>query len=144
MTDVFAPAAARAKIAIEAKGRLVELVKLNETPANAARPWEGSSSSSAEPHVSKKGATIPVKMVFVPASGSGFGRMLSNNGTLKIAYSQVGLLAADSIPARFEPEDVRLASKVIDGDRVWAIVTRGELKPATKSVLFVLGLEASA
>lgn len=135
----FVKAAATAKRLIEASGRTVELFKLNRTPANSAQPWRGNTN---QPHDSKGGANIRLTMAFVPASGSGFGKLIQENGgSLAVAFDQVGLVASDSLPAGFTPEDLEQADKVRDGSDVWRIVTRGHLRPATKSLLFVFGLK---
>lgn len=132
--------AADAKESIEADGRLVQLFKLNREPDDATKPWRGTAN---QPHPSKGGAEIPVKMVFVPASGSGFGKLLQTEpGSLAIAYTEVGMLATDSIPTPFTFDDVEKCDKVRDGDRVWSVVTRGHLKPGEVSIMFVLGLRA--
>lgn len=137
MTD-FVKAAATAKRLVEANGRAVTLFLSNRTPDDPSKPWRGSSS---QPHPSKDGAQIPVTMAFVPASGSGFGKMIQDTGgSLVVAFDQVGLLASDSIPARFAPKDVEECDRVRDGDDIWKVITRGHLRPATKSLLFVLGL----
>lgn len=135
----FTRAAATARRLIEANGRLVQLFKYNRTPDDTAKPWRGQSST---PHPSKEGGQIPATVAFLPASGSGMGKLIQDNGgSLAVAFDQVGLLASDSIPSPYTPEDVEQADAVRDGDDVWKIVTRGHLRPATKSILFVLGLK---
>jgi len=135
----FTKAAATAKRLVEANGRRVVLVKSNRTPAASAQPWRG---STEQPHESKGGAQTPVIMAFVPATGGGFGKLVADaGGSLAVAFDQVGLLASDSLPTGFSTSDVEEADRVVDGDDVWKVITRGHLKPASKSVLFVLGLK---
>ena len=133
-------AAATAKRLVEANGRSVTLFKLNRTADNSAKPWRG---SSAKPASSKGGLEIAgVKMAFVPASGSGLGKTITNEeGRLVTAYDQIGLLAADSLPSTATPADVLKADAVRDGSQVWSIEGREELKPADNSILFVLALK---
>ncbi len=145
MSELTIELAADAKELVEEEGRLVQLFKLNRTPDDSTKPWRGTSS---QPHQSKGGAEIPVIMAFVPGSasvsaeGGGFGKLLQNvEGSLAIAADQVGLLASDSIPAPFTPEDIEQCDKMRDGKDVWSIVSRGHLAPSGNSVLFVLGLK---
>ena len=134
----FVRAAATAKRLVEASGRQVWLVKSNREPADEAKPWRGPSSN---PHPSLEGAQVPVTMAFVPATGGGFGKLVADiAGTVTTAFEQVGLLASDSLPAGVTPETVEQADRIRDGSDVWRVVTRGHLRPASKSILFVLGL----
>lgn len=135
----FARAAATAKRLVEANGRTVDLFKVNRTPDNPAEPWRG---VSGAPTVPEGGVIASVIMAFVPASGSGFGKLVTDaGGSLGVAFEQVGLLATDSLPAGVTPSDVEQADSVRDGVDLWKIVTRGHLRPAATSVLFVLGLK---
>lgn len=135
----FVRAAATAKRLIEANGRAVDLVKINRTPDDGAKPWRGTSST---PDELAGGLTIPgVKVAFVPVSGAGFGRaMVDAAESLGAKLQQFGLLATDSLPSGVTPEDVEACDKVRDGSDVWRIVVREHLKPADRSVLFYLGL----
>lgn len=134
----FVKLAAVAKRLVEANGRAVKVIKANRTPADSTKPWQG---TSATPHESEGGGQFPVRVAFVPASGSGFGKMLQDAaGQLTVAFEQVGLLATDSIPSGFTFEDVEQADRLRDGSEVWKIVTRGHLRPGDTSLLFVLGL----
>ena len=135
----YARAAATAKTSIEKNGRTVAIFKANRTPTSASEPWRGNSSA---PTVGQGGAEIPVKMVFVPATGSGLGKLLqATGGSLAVAYDQVGLLAVDSIPSTFTVRDVELSDRLRDGTDIWRIVTKGHLKPGDTSILMVLGLK---
>jgi hypothetical protein len=92
--------------------------------------------------VPEGGLIVPVIMAFVPASGSGFGKLVTDNGgELGVAFDQVGLLATDSLPAGVTPSDVEQLDSVRDGVDLWKIVTRGHLRPADTSLLFVLALK---
>lgn len=136
----FPKAAATAKKLIEANGRAVDLIRLNRTADDSAKPWRGTSTA---PDAGEGGLEIPgVIVAMVPATGSGFGRLLADEGgSLKVAYEQVGLLATDSVVAAgFTADDVEGCDLLRDGTKVWKIVTRGHLRPADRSVLFVLGL----
>ena len=134
----FTKAAATAKRLVEANGRRVELFRSNRTPDDTTKPWRG---TSEQPHVSEGGAGFPVVMAFVPASGGGFGKLLRDlAGSLQVTFEQMGLLASDSIPSGYTFQDVEQADRVRDGDDIWRIVVREHLRPASKSVLFMVGL----
>lgn len=139
----FARAAASAKRLVEANGRAVTLYKANREPDDAAKPWRG---SSAAPAVSQDGLAVSgVIMAFVqPGGGLGglLGRLASDAaGSLEVQFEQVGLLSSSSvIAAGFTAADVLACDTVKDGDQVWRVVARGELRPAADSLLFALGL----
>jgi hypothetical protein len=124
---------------VEANGRDVVLFRKDRAPANAAQPWRGPDMAAPDP----AGGIGPVKIAFVPASGSGFGKVLEDQDpTIRIKIDEVGLLASNS----FEDlgitfEQVEECDTLRDGSHVYKIVSRGHLRPATKSMLFVLGLE---
>lgn len=132
--------AATAKRLVEANGRAVAAFKVNRDPDAPAEPWRGTSTTAAP---GDGGLQIPnVLMAFVPATGGGFGKLLANGaGSLVVAFDQVGLLASASLPAGATPANVEECDALRDGDDLWKIVTRGHLRPATTSLLFVLGLK---
>jgi hypothetical protein len=135
----FVKAAATAKRLVEAAGRPVDLFRVNRTPDDPAQPWRGVSGS---PTVPEGGRIIPVIVAFVPASGSGFGKLVTDSGgTLNVAFDQVGLLATDTLPTGVTPTDVEQMDSMRDGDDIWKIVARGHLRPGTRSVLFLLALK---
>lgn len=139
----FTAAAATAQRLVEANGRAVDLLSSNRDPDDASRPWRGTSTAPGAPSGGLELEGLVV--AFVPASGSGFGRMIEDvAGELRVAYDQVGLLASDSVEAAgFTAADVEACDLLRDDDgKVWKIVTRGHLRPASTSVLFVLGLRA--
>lgn len=132
----FTRAAATAKRLVEANGRSVDLFKVNRTPADPTQPWRG---VSGAPTVPEGGITATAIVSFVPATGSGMGKLVKDlTGSLVSAFDQVGLLASSSLPAGVNAEDF---DSIRDGDDLWKIVQRGHLKPASTSVLYVLGLK---
>ncbi len=135
----FVKAAATAKRLVEANGRSVTLFRSNRTPANASQPWRGVSGSPTAP---EGGISADVTMAFVPATGGGFGKMIKDlGGQISVAFDQVGLLATDSLPTGVSASDVEGMDSIRDGSGIWKIVTRGHLRPADRSLLFVLGLK---
>lgn len=144
-------AAETAQRLIEAHGRSVTLYKANRDPDDAAKPWRGTSSTPAP---ADGGLVIPNVLVsFVPAGNGGQGANLLGRavddgaGSLAVVYEQIGLLATDSvIDAGYTAEDVEACDLLLDtrtnGEtELWNIVQRGHLRPASNSVLLVLGLK---
>ena len=132
--------AAVAKRLIETNGRDVTLYRNDRAPADAAKPWRGPDGTPTPPD----GLVIgPVKIAFVPASGSGFGRALFDSSpTLRKKIDQVGLLATDSITAlTFTADDVERVDTLKDGSKLLKIVEIGHLKPGSRSLIYVLGLK---
>ena len=135
----FARAAATAQRLVESAGRSVDLFRVNRTPDDPAQPWRG---VSGPPTVPEGGLIVPVIVAFVPASGSGFGKLVTDSGgSLNVAFDQVGLLATDTLPTGVTATDVEQMDSVRDGADLWKIVTRGHLRPGTRSVLFLLALK---
>lgn len=131
----FTKAAATAQRLVEANGRSVSFLKDNRDPDNAAEPWRGTSTAPAG---GQGGDTQTGIGCFVPASGSGLGRLVQDTtGQLVTAFEQVCLVAADSLPGI----DLEGFDRVLDGAVSWKIKARGQLKPATTPVLWVLGLK---
>ncbi len=135
----FVNLAKTAKKLVEANGRSVTLYKRDRTPAVAADPWRGPDSVPTSPD----GLVIgPLKVAFVPATGSGFGKLLFDaDNTLRRKIDLVGLLATDSVVALdFTAADVEKADTLKDGTKIYKIVEVGHLQPGDTSLLFVLGL----
>ena len=137
----FEKLAATAKRLVEASGRLVTLYRQDRTPAVAGKPWRGPDAVPTPPDGLVLG---PIRVAFVPASGSGFGKLLfDSEGTLAVKIDQVGLMATDSVVALSATEaDVEKMDTLLDGTHVLKIVTVGHLKPADTSLLFLLGLKS--
>ncbi len=131
----FTKLAATAKRLVEANGRSVSLIKDNRDPDNAAEPWRGTSTA---PVGGQQGDTQAATAAFVPASGSGLGRLVQDaTGQLATAFEQVCFVAADSVAGvDLEPFD-----RVVDGAVSWKIVARGRLQPASTPLLWILGLK---
>tara|TARA_R110000851_G_scaffold120002_1_gene248082 strand:- start:23869 stop:24279 length:411 start_codon:yes stop_codon:yes gene_type:complete len=135
VTD-FTKAAATALKLIVANGRSVSLIHENTTADDPAKPWEG---VSAPPSAPSGGVTTIATVAFVPATGSGLGRLTaSQQGTLSVAFDQMGLVAASEIPG----VNLEGYSRVIDSDGTsWRIVLVAKLQPAATAVLWTLGLK---
>ena len=136
----FTRLAATAKKLVEASGRNVTLYKRDRTPANPNEPWRGPDAVPTPPDGQVIG---PVKVAFVPASGGGFGKILfDGDEALRVKIDQVGLLATTSATALAGITEAMIedADTLVDGSTAYKIVTKGHLKPASTSLLFVLGL----
>ena len=136
----FVKLAATAERLVEANGRDAVLFKKDRTPANVAEPWRGPDLTAPDPAA----GIGPVKVAFVPPSGSGFGKLLFDaDESLRVKIEQVGLLAAKSVtdltPAA-TAADVEAADTLRDGTTIYKILSVGHLKPGDTSLLFVLGL----
>ena len=138
----FARSARTAKRLIEKSGRSVTLLRMNRTPLDSTKPWRA---SATQPHVSQGGAEITVIMAFVQAIGGegrlGLGKVAFDSPlSLAVAHEEVGIIATNSIPAGFSAADVLQTDTVRDGDEIWKVVQRAELKPGPVSIMFALAL----
>lgn len=133
--------AATAKRLIEANGRTVTLSKLNRDPADAAKPWRG---PTTPPDEDEGGLSFDVLAAFVPASGSGMGKMLfDSEESLAKRADQVALVATNSVTAAgFTAADLEECDVVTDGSTVWKIVQIAHLQPSITSLIFALAVKA--
>lgn len=119
----------RAADIIKANGREVTFVKLDNTPADADKPWR----SAADPRANATRVTVPA--VFV-ASVSNLGFAVDFEELLK-SSEQVAWVAPG---AAFE-NDLSNFDEIIDeDDSVWKITTAALLKPASISIMYMFGL----
>jgi hypothetical protein len=133
----FEKLAATAQRLVEKNGRAMQLIRHNRTAADPTKPWRG---NVATPTTGAGGDPgLDAIACFVPASGSGLGRLFQQTaGTLAVAFEQIGLVASGSIA----DADLSTYDRVIDEDGTsWKIEVRGELKPGSKSLLWFLGLK---
>lgn len=114
-----------AKRLIAKQGRQITLKKLAATTADATKPWKGTgpATTSAE-------ATTPA--VFLPAQGSGLGKVVTDKELLKRA-DQVALVA----PHETDLEDMTI---IVDDSVQWKIEWVQVLKPADQLCLYVFGV----
>lgn len=126
----FVRLAAVAKRLVEANGRLVQGYRRATTPADGAKPWRGTAAAAT-------GTPAALPICFVPPGGGGLGFVQSVDGTLDPATEQIGLLAAESVPAGV---DALLLSSIVDGGAAWRVLRVDQLKPADVALLFVLQL----
>lgn len=109
---------------IEKYGREITLQKLSSEVADAQKPWKGSSVPTIEDSLS-------VKAVFVSTSDSDFAFNVIDDELLK---------RADEV-ALFQPiqEGLETYNKIIDSTN-WKIMWFKVLKPADKTVLYMIGV----
>lgn len=120
--------AATATRLIKANGRLITLQKLSATPADATKPWNGPAAPTVAVQVTNVGA------VFVPPGGSGLGRSVVDDELIK-RCDQIALVA----PVE---EGLETMSRILDTDgQTWKIEWVQVLKPAAKTLLYVIGVK---
>lgn len=127
----FVRLAVTAKRLIEKNGRTLVFYKRERTAANPAQPWRGASAATTD------GSGVGILGCVVPASGSGFGRQRSVDGTSADTFEQVALIAANSVPAG---ADLESFSSIVDGKRAWKIDGIEKLQPADVPLVFVVRL----
>lgn len=150
MVDLVA-AAETAQRLVEAHGRAVTLYKANRDADDVAKPWRGTSSTPAPGDSGVVIADVLVSFVSAGNGGQGanlLGRAVTGgDGTLSVAYEQIALLASDSIVDagytvdEVEECDLLLDTRVNGETELWRIVEVGHLRPASDSILLVLGLK---
>lgn len=110
---------------IDKTGRLVQVQRLDKTPADGDKPWKG----AGTPTVAQE---KELKATFVPASG-GLGRDLVDEELLK-RVEQVALVA----PTDVNLEDFNL---FVDGGSKWRVEWVQVLKPADLVLLYIFGVK---
>ncbi len=125
--------AATAKRLIEANGRQITLRKRDRTAAAASEPWRGPDEEPTDPDGDVETAIAAI----VPASGSGFGSTVVIDATLAQAFAKVALIAQGSLASGV---DLREFDTVEDGTEAYRIANVEELRPASTTVIYALGL----
>jgi len=129
--DFYASKAATALRLINKRGSSIELIKLDETAANSARPWKG-------PPLTPTEGTLPLKGVFVPPntvrqfglSALGLGTQLEDMISMS---EQVIIVAQGEV-------DIREYTEVLDSGSRWGIFASQVLKPGDVTLLGFLGV----
>ncbi|MCK5131701.1 MAG: hypothetical protein KAR40_06060 [Candidatus Sabulitectum sp.] len=120
--------AATALRLIAAAGREITVIKFNQTPADAGKPWEGPSDPQTVPD-----ATSTVKGVFVsPAGAPALGLQAISEDLLKITV-EIAIVHAGSF-------DLAEADEIIDGGVHKTISFVDKLKPADTTLLYFIGV----
>lgn len=117
---------------IKSNGREITLVKLDETAADSAKPWQGPTV------VNDASASLVTRGVFVPPNTvRQFGLSSLGEGTeiegLLTHSEQVIIIAQGDV-------DVRDFSKVIDRGEEWGIIGYQVLRPGDLGILSFLGV----
>jgi len=120
---------ATAQELIDENGRDVTLIRFNQTPADANKPWAGPADPDATPD-----ATTTVRGCFVPMSGSGLGKDTIDEDLLK-RTSELCLIGPG---VGF---DITTANELIDGTVHKKITFVQELKPAATVLMYYVGVE---
>lgn len=119
---------------IEANGRQVTFRRDDRAPADPGKPYEG----PAPTVTPGDGEELTPIMAFVPPSGAGLGILRMIDPTLREQFDEVGLVAANSLPAGTELERF---DSVLDNGRPWRIGRVARLQPGTVPLLFAVGLK---
>lgn len=117
---------------INKEGREVSFLKLADTSADPDRPWKGAARAAGEP---PPVSHIAVAMaVFLPV-GSGFGKEYKIDELFKGAEQHLLTPPHDSGTVNLAEYNL-----VEDSGVRWRITGILELKPATQTVLFAMGV----
>jgi len=128
MVDYVALAATATRL-VEANGRALSFIRLEDTPTDANEPWRGNTAprNLADSVVLGSGVAVP------PSSASTLGIHVTDDHFLKRA-EQILICVADS--------DIENYDEVIDeGSTVWKITGVEKLRPATTTLLFFVGVK---
>lgn len=116
---------------VDENGRSITLEKLNKTPADNSKPWEG----PADPRVSVQ-ATVTTDGVFVdPGSASKLGIMVDGSDLLKRS-EQIVIVA----PGSTVTQDLSTFDEIVDESVRWKIIGAQKLKPGSTTLMYILGV----
>lgn len=112
---------------IEEFGRDVTVQKLDTSASEGSKPWKGQG-------VQVVADSQATKAVFVPPSGSGFGRDLVADNNLQ-RIEQVCLVPQTA-------KDIESFNGILDSDRqLWLIQTAMTLKPGDEIIMYAFGVK---
>jgi len=117
-----------AKEMIREEGRIIRLQLLGSTAEDPSKPWKGSSYDNVE-------RELVAGAVFVPVVGRDLGTIVRDQDLLKKAKH---IAIVEPIDEGLEEKVARI--KDIDGT-MWRVVWCQCLKPATETILYVMGLD---
>jgi len=120
--------AAVAQSLIDANGRTVTVIAWKETPADAAKPWEGPDDPRGTP-----ANTDDVKGCFVPLAGSGLGTDTIDADALKRTYEVCMIGPGASF-------DLATANELIDSTVHKRVTFVQTLKPGSTVLMYYLGV----
>ena len=131
MTEFYNRLAATAIRMINKRGRLIRLIRFDETAANAARPWKGPPVSPTEPSSDVFGVFVP------PTSVRQFGLSALGLGT---EMESMISTSEQIIIVSVGETDLRQFSEILDQSERWGIFTSQILKPGSTTLLGFLGV----
>ena len=123
--------AATAKALVDANGRQITIIRFDQTPADADKPWNGPSDPDASPD-----ATATVVGCFVSTDERVFGGLTLDDDLLK-RTSEVCLVAPGTVSPPF---DLLTANEIIDGSVHKKISFVQSLKPGAVTLLYFIGV----
>lgn len=116
----YVRAAATAKRLIEANGRNVTLVRKNQTPADAAKPWRQPASAANETVGTVKGVFYPIE------------EKLEDGSIIRKAEEKV-MIAHDSLDPAQNIEDI---DHILDGTNVYKVIEACPLGPGSVRIAY--------
>jgi len=131
VTEFYNRLAATAIRMINKRGRLIRLIRFDETAANAARPWKGPPVSPTEPSSDVFGVFVP------PTSVRHFGLSALGLGT---EMESMISTSEQIIIVSVGETDLRQFSEILDQSERWGIFTSQILKPGSTTLLGFLGV----
>lgn len=112
---------------IDEFGRDITVQKLDTSASEPSKPWEGQGSQTVVDSQVARG-------VFVPPSGSGFGRNLISDANLQ-RVKQVCLIGQTE-------KDIEFFNAILDSDgSMWLIEFVQVLKPGDEIVMYAVGVK---
>jgi hypothetical protein len=126
--------AATARRLVDNAGKDVVVRRLGTSAADPSKPWRGATGGgvSAAQEVTLSAVSVP------PASMINLGGRMLANDELAQRLSAVYIAAT----AEGGPEDLSGYDELVDGSSVFRIVELDTLRPADKTLLYFIGVEA--
>lgn len=117
---------------VASKGRDVTFIRLDNTAADATKPWRGAANSRATPE-----ATAVVPSVFVPPSSmTALGFSVVSEELVR-RCNQIAICA----PGSSSTDELESFHEIIDFDTTrWKIVFVEILRPATTRIVYFVGV----
>lgn len=119
----YATLATVAKTLLDDAGREISVVRLDQTAADAAKPWRGSAAPRGN-----GATTVTGRAAFVPLGGSDLGITFK----AEEPAAEVCLFPAEDD----DDEELELFDEIIDGSTRWRIIETQILQPGDTRLLY--------
>ena len=117
---------------IQEFGRSVSFVKFDRDPVDLAKPWRGATDPRATPESIVAGSAVFVE----PSSATALGLSVDSEDSMIKRSTQIMITALGGSSTI----DLEGYDEVIDGSTRWRIEGVEKLKPATKALLYFVGV----